>query len=121
MCLAVNTFGHDILAIIGVYIAVQHAVFNQPNRFAFKSKSKVQKTLMLSVVLYRLLLVCCSALAASLHRRHLMVWAVFAPKVWFIFTLLCDVLLSSVLMNAGYFRDFFLAGWWLFASIINLR
>mmetsp|Transcript_15419 Transcript_15419/g.21168 ORF Transcript_15419/g.21168 Transcript_15419/m.21168 type:complete len:80 (-) Transcript_15419:404-643(-) len=75
MCLAVNTFGHDVLAIIGTYIIVYYSVT------LLKSKSKLQETLILSVVLYRLLLLCCSALAAALHKRHLMVWAVFAPKV----------------------------------------
>ena len=97
ICLAINTFGYDILAILAYHTTALLVMDNSHRRQAISTKSESgrhrsddgsgtgrRETFRISAVCcwYRITLLCCSCFAAALHRRHLMVWAVFAPKVF---------------------------------------
>ena len=71
--LALNTFGPDLLALLALYTAVESAGGAGADR----------RTAAGAVSLYRQVLVFVSCLTALVLRRHLMVWALFAPKLAF--------------------------------------
>lgn len=105
ICLAINTFGYDVLAILAYHIvallamerssalllpatttknSLPERVKGDGDRVGGTQQQRRGRTLYhVSAVccLYRIMLLCFSCFAAALHRRHLMVWAVFAPKV----------------------------------------
>ena len=71
--LAMNTFGYDILFIF----------VNIVGLLCFRSKIFIPYEIIYSALFYRMMVVVGSTFAAAMHRRHLMVWAVFAPKLIF--------------------------------------
>ena len=48
-----------------------------------KKISQIKEIIILSIILFKLSAVLCSCISAFILRRHLMVWAIFAPKVIF--------------------------------------
>ena len=66
LCLAINTFGADALSYLCMFMC-----HSQTDRV--KSVSFV----------YRMTVLAGSTLCVLIHRRHLMVWTVFAPKLIF--------------------------------------
>jgi hypothetical protein len=69
--LAINTFGYDALFVLLALLTFKY-LFPVDYRLHFQIP-----------LLYRAIVLIGSVLAAGLHRRHLMVWAVFAPKCIF--------------------------------------
>lgn len=69
--LALNTFGWDLLALLLV------VAWTRTQRAAS------QATALRPLLAYRLLLLLGACGCCALHRRHLMVWAIFAPKLVF--------------------------------------
>ena len=73
--LALNTFGPDLLVLLALYLAL-----------ASKQEEEAQEARMTvagAICLYRQAIVLVSSLTALVLRRHLMVWAIFAPKLAF--------------------------------------
>mmetsp|Transcript_22504 Transcript_22504/g.32863 ORF Transcript_22504/g.32863 Transcript_22504/m.32863 type:complete len:1089 (-) Transcript_22504:216-3482(-) len=92
---SLNTFGYDILCFV-LCIAVCHAVLSDIYRYLSIGKvpmisaslmheetRRTCVTIVWSQLLYRMCILCGSMLSAFLLRRHLMMWAVFAPKTIF--------------------------------------
>jgi GPI ethanolamine phosphate transferase 3 subunit O len=93
--LAINTFGAEVVVMAVVMVVVSMgAEYADRSGFTDKhrreenisSRAKAMSTPLLCMYTwcaYRMFLVACSCGCALIHRRHLMVWAVFAPKVAF--------------------------------------
>ena len=71
--LAANTFGYDILFIC----------INFWGLLNFRDVIDIPSDIFCFALFYRSMVVIGSAFSAAIHRRHLMVWAVFAPKLIF--------------------------------------
>jgi phosphatidylinositol glycan class O len=77
MMLAINTFISEVFGILIILVLVSYI-----KRFD-KNQGKKKEMIILTITLFKLSTVFCSCLSAFILRRHLMVWAVFAPKVIF--------------------------------------
>ena len=75
--LALNTLGWDALALL---LAVAWARRQQGQG---QATAAAARQALRPLVAYRLLLLLAACACCALHRRHLMVWAVFAPKLVF--------------------------------------
>jgi len=73
---AYNTFACEVLAFCLVAIGV---VALNPT----PSIKDIPSILWFGIVTPRLIHVCCAVLGAAMHRHHLMMWAIFAPKLIF--------------------------------------
>jgi len=84
--LFINTFGWEILGYLVTYVLLrpQH---HQLWRYA---------------ILFQLLELCCACVAASILRRHLMVWAIFAPR--FVFSAILSTILISLVVGFKIFQ-----------------
>ena len=69
----VNTFGYEFLTVLSCYVAALQTVQFKHDKLPFQAFE--------TCFVYRLLQIICSCGAVAMHRRHLMIWAVFAPKV----------------------------------------
>lgn len=87
--LAINTFGCDVLVLMA--LCVSSLRWHREGVTVKGATMRVGSFLMRVALVYRIALVLFSCTAAALHRRHLMVWAVFAPKVG-----ICNVILFPV-------------------------
>ncbi len=85
VCLALNTFGFDHMAAVAVHIVALR--WEQKYGSGRDGKAigggRIFRTLVGASLLYRMAMVLCGCASAALLRRHLMVWAVFAPKAAF--------------------------------------
>ena len=85
--LLLNTFGLDSfglgLALSGLDLFWQNFDFDKSSRDVTLPKSSFLCHCTQAFVVYRMFVVLCSTICALLLRRHLMVWAVFAPKLSF--------------------------------------
>lgn len=81
MLLSVNTFGYDaallLVALVGTVTFLKR---KGESHKELVSKCKLVLNVSLSI---RAAALIGSAVAAAVHRRHLMMWAVFAPKLVF--------------------------------------
>ena len=88
--LAANTFGGEVAALLALLAAVRwlaHGPAPGPKCIGGDSGSQdawaAQQRALSRWCAYRLWLLVASAGCCVVHRRHLMVWAVFAPKLAF--------------------------------------
>jgi hypothetical protein len=74
-----NTTAHEIITIIGVY-----RIDLLLSRRQDSEEPTLQHGIMMELyLLIRLLLLLCACVCGFIHRRHLMVWAIFVPKIIF--------------------------------------
>lgn len=73
MMLLLNTFIVEILGIVILLLVANY----------LKKINQIKDIIILTVILFKLSAVLCSCVSAFILRRHLMVWAIFAPKVIF--------------------------------------
>jgi GPI ethanolamine phosphate transferase membrane region len=94
--LAMNTFGAEVVMMVVTMVVVSmydhyadsgNAIdkHHEEEETPSQSDGKMSAPLlcMYTWCAYRMFLLACSCGCALIHRRHLMVWAVFAPKVAF--------------------------------------
>lgn len=80
-----NTFGTQIMMLISLPLLLLHGgkQLSWPSP-AVSSAAKVStRLLILLYLLWLVIAALCAAICAAVHRRHLMVWAIFAPKFCF--------------------------------------
>jgi phosphatidylinositol glycan class O len=73
LTLSLNTFISEILGIVIILILANY----------LEQSYQMKEIIILSIILFKLSTLLFSCLSAFLLRRHLMVWAIFAPKVIF--------------------------------------
>jgi len=73
LMLSLNTFISEILGIVTILMLANY----------LEHSYQMKEIIILSITLFKLLTLLFSCLSAFLLRRHLMVWAIFAPKVIF--------------------------------------
>ena len=84
--LALNTFGYDIVVLLALKllpICLPHVTLGIPFQEGDEPVSYNGTNALITAVVYRLLITTCSVIGAFVLRRHLMIWAVFAPKLAF--------------------------------------
>lgn len=90
MRLAINTFGAFVLYALILYAAVLYLAAATTRISGSKANTSerteravalVVHTIVYVSITYQYTIVCVSCIGAAILRRHLMVWAVFAPKV----------------------------------------
>lgn len=87
--LMMNTVGFEIIIIITISIAVG-IISIYSNNATKLNKSQINNNIvnyyfisLISIVMYRIIVIFCSLSSSFFLRRHLMVWAIFAPKTFF--------------------------------------
>lgn len=75
--LAIHVFGFDALAALAAII-VSTVLWGTVHGNEGPGKTRLTTY---TLITYRMGMGCMAALCGVLHRRHLMVWAIFAPKV----------------------------------------
>lgn len=90
LCLAINTFGAFVLYTLILYAGALYLAIATTSSSASKGKisnrtvcavALVVHTIVYVSITHQYTIVCVSCIGAAILRRHLMVWAVFAPKV----------------------------------------
>jgi hypothetical protein len=103
LCLMLNTAGPELLAVLLLFVAGQTfdaaattaanaAAANATTATTAAVPSATNTRLCLWIgVTHRIALIFSAAAAAAMHRRHLFVWAIFAPKLAFEAFLFCTI------------------------------
>jgi hypothetical protein len=88
----VNTFGHEVITLLGIVrigfilrdnVALQVRNGGKLARATDVNGHSIYIWSLQMYLLFRMMLLLCACLCGLIHRRHLMVWAIFVPKIIF--------------------------------------